>query len=1429
MRYNQLIIFCLFILLYGVEFASCGTSCSTTGVWGEWGPWTECPNTGDPTWDFITRQRECMPTPTGCTQMEPFSCPGKYSEVEFCNTTPAPVVTIASETSTSQEEQTTPRIVDAATSPPIVQETSPSGSEENTSPVGGSSEGNVATSPANSPTSAANSGSSPDSGNGETSPAEASATSPSAQETPPAAEGSSAQASGSSVPASGGNTSPAPSATDGNVDTSPAQSGSSPEPEGSSPSGQGSSPQDSGSSQAAQETSPSGSGEESSPMPGSGSSPSGNGETSPDGNSESSPSEGGESSPMPGSGSSPSGSGETSPDGNSGSSPSGGGESSPSGSGEESSPMPGSGSSPSGNGETSPDGNSGSSPSGASESSPSGSENSGAPTGDSGVSGSGSETSPMPDGNSGAPSGSSAAPGNSEPSATGQSEASQITGGGSSVPASGETSPIPASESSYASEGPRGSVEPGNPPTTTTTMKPGSGTTAPKTTKADQGSGTTLSSTIKPNTGSGSETTHSTTTATMRTQDPQSSVTTSFVAIVCDNCNDLNVYLYKDQPYQDGASVLNRYTSSGCKFVQFFCRPIDWSDSSTVRTVFNKNPNATAPLNANIQCMNGKWYDEENHTEISSLSCIYDQNEDSVTTSATTLSPTSTTKGPLSESVPIIDHNIPCQNCSQLVVNPQVDQAGSATLNFELGDCLTVDVFCQPVGNFTTVDLLFDGVSIGLSGSTVNRTFTCNNATQWVDVTTGQIVMNIACAMVNSSTSTVAPPPTTPATLPIVTEDPLSACDKCPNVIAQPLNETNYYNGMLVLDHYNQTSKCRVVDMTCQGTRPTEYTALIINSYYFISVGTGVQELTVTCSSSGTWLWDGLDITTASCILTDSSTQPIPNNMSTLPPTAAPATMPTTTAVTLAPGQTTPDPAIVACNSCSRLPVISNGVNNFENGFTILQNGNNGQCIEVAVTCQGESSTESVAIVSGANILESSQGSVQMNLTCNEFHVWTSPDGIVIDSISCSVVRERTTALLPTTPTTIPSTSTLPSTTTTTTTTTIPLTTTTTTAMPTTTTTTPLTTTTTTAMPTTTSLCSSCPNMEALSIPSPNDVDTNGQLLLDHYIQSLTNCRTVVIKCSGPDTYHNATILYNGVMDPSMMITSPGQISTSLVCDSTGQWPRLGKSITGVACLVQALPNGATLPPVVPTTSAPEITVPVPTGTTACASCSRSLVTSVPSGYQGAFLTMDSSFNPCLSVQLSCSAPDHVSAVSILSSTGLLLSTSNGMTNLTISCSDSAQWVTQFGTAITGISCGIIAPTTIPATTTTTLSTLPTTLTTLLTQATTTTLQPSQGTGGCESSYWAEWQEWSSCTDDCGMQNQKVAIFNPLSGSCGTWQRFRACNKAMPDCLCSGTAYEKVPCNRNVCKYPRTPSCCAPYTPQSGSNGVFQCLSPPTD
>ena len=132
----------------------------------------------------------------------------------------------------------------------------------------------------------------------------------------------------------------------------------------------------------------------------------------------------------------------------------------------------------------------------------------------------------------------------------------------------------------------------------------------------------------------------------------------------------------------------------------------------------------------------------------------------------------------------------------------------------------------------------------------------------------------------------------------------------------------------------------------------------------------------------------------------------------------------------------------MACNSCSRLPVISSEVNGFENGFTILQNGNNGQCMEVAVTCQGESvsldkfignitksvssviysldifhiyrnqtlkfqSTESVAIVSGVNVLESSQGSVQMNLTCNEFHVWTSPDGIVIDSISCSVVRGK--------------------------------------------------------------------------------------------------------------------------------------------------------------------------------------------------------------------------------------------------------------------------------------------------------------------------------------------------------------------------------------------------------------------------------------
>ncbi|VDO95266.1 unnamed protein product [Heligmosomoides polygyrus] len=83
------------------------------------------------------------------------------------------------------------------------------------------------------------------------------------------------------------------------------------------------------------------------------------------------------------------------------------------------------------------------------------------------------------------------------------------------------------------------------------------------------------------------------------------------------------------------------------------------------------------------------------------------------------------------------------------------------------------------------------------------------------------------------------------------------------------------------------------------------------------------------------------------------------------------------------------------------------------------------------------------------------------------------------------------------------------------------------------------------------------------------------------------------------------------------------------------------------------------------------------------------------------------------------------------------------------------------------------------------------------------------GETSCASSTWAEWREWSNCTDSCG--------------ACGTRQRFRACNKAMPDCFCDGTAFEKEVCNQEVCRYPRNTACCTDYTPSS-YNGRFICM-----
>ncbi|EPB69134.1 thrombospondin type 1 domain protein [Ancylostoma ceylanicum] len=171
---------------------------------------------------------------------------------------------------------------------------------------------------------------------------------------------------------------------------------------------------------------------------------------------------------------------------------------------------------------------------------------------------------------------------------------------------------------------------------------------------------------------------------------------------------------------------------------------------------------------------------------------------------------------------------------------------------------------------------------------------------------------------------------------------------------------------------------------------------------------------------------------------------------------------------------------------------------------------------------------------------------------------------------------------------------------------------------------------------------------------------------------------------------------------------------------------------------------------------------------------------------------MDTYFTDlCINVALSCSAPDKTSDVALVNSHGAHLAMAAATVNLTLSCNDKAYWVTSTGSAVDHLSCGVIQKATEPPKIETT------------TKFETTT-EPS-----CASSKWAEWREWSTCTDTCG--------------SCGTMQRFRACQKSRPECFCEGSAFEKVVCNQEVCRYPREKPCCDGFAPTS-YNGRFFCM-----
>ncbi|CAI4229753.1 unnamed protein product [Auanema sp. JU1783] len=565
----------------------------------------------------------------------------------------------------------------------------------------------------------------------------------------------------------------------------------------------------------------------------------------------------------------------------------------------------------------------------------------------------------------------------------------------------------------------------------------------------------------------------------------------------------------------------------------------------------------------------------------------------------------------------------------------------------------------------------------------------------------------------------------------------------CPNFAAVALQRTDYYNGMLVLDHYtSENSVCRIIDILCRPTNSEDETTLIFDQNSEEIKKKGEVQLQLICDTTGEWIYNSQVVQTASCLAqtADSSVTPDPSITSTTP-------IPTpTTSVVVDPGEN-------GCQKCSRLTV--DGINDddmYFDGFTTLVSYMKGDCNAVYLTCEGNTESDDIVFVMSKTELMKGRGKMPMNLTCNDMAVWTNEQGIVVPNIACGIRRMFTTTVTTTTlSTTVPTTMLMSST-------------------------------------VTESMCSQCPNLEGEAPPSLGPDEDIGTLILDHYFHPTTNCRVVIIRCRGASTYDNLTLYFNG----NEIMTSPYHVSGSLTCSSSGVFSRLGVELKTAACKIKRLASGLTTMMTSPTIStATTTTAP---GTLACSNCNRMFVVGVPSGYRSGLLTMDTIRQPdsCIQVLLSCAAAESAEPVVILNKDGTPITEAYDRINLTLTCNEKSEWITDQSVLVPSLSCGQ--------------------MTTAATTASTTTPNPATATD-CNAAAWATWEEWSTCPTPCG--------------SCGNIQRFRVCNKPSAECRCPGSAFEKSVCNTHVCLYPYpkeiNQSCCSGFKPTS-DRGEFHCL-----
>ncbi|CAB3397575.1 unnamed protein product [Caenorhabditis bovis] len=710
----------------------------------------------------------------------------------------------------------------------------------------------------------------------------------------------------------------------------------------------------------------------------------------------------------------------------------------------------------------------------------------------------------------------------------------------------------------------------------------------------------------------------------------------------CNDCSHINVQLFDGNPFEDASSVLNRYSASGCYYVQFFCRPIEFGDPTPVSTILSGNTSdLSAPLNLSLACRDKKWIllGSAKKTAVTSLSCVYSK-------------PATKTPKPNPEA--------PCMKCTNVVVGQSRFPEGVAYLDHTLDKCLRVVVHCTPVNDGKEVEMMYNLQRTYNGGPEVNRTFTCNKNSKWVDVETKTIINNISCIMpketlktttfrtteivdstvsnlpstdigpISSVNPTLEPEPISttpdkkppednettdhggstiidgttgdPTMTPIDVQTTVGSCDTCADLEPEAISKAGTYNGMLVLWHYRDPiTFCKRVDISCQATmHESDNATLVFNPIG--NVESNVAEITkdIQCSG-GSYFWNDEPIDTVSCIASVTSLVPIT--------TPSPAT--------------TPAPPS-GCSSCRRIPVpVLDHSSGYLNG-QLKAVTRYSSCMHLDLVCHGMSEQDPVALIYEGAEIATGVGSVSMTLDCSATSVWMTPGQQTIDKISCGY---QSIALISTT---------------------------------------------------LSSECGTCEDMQSAKALL-QDQTYDGMIVLYNYNDG---CKKVDISCQGTTATENATLLFHPI---GVISTGPTLHEMTISCSADGTWRYENEVIESVSCLVSEPTGPVVTVPVISTTTTMNPSLPL------CAQCGRLNVGPIStiddSMLNGVSTIAFSTVNKCRHATVTCSGEDDSEGVTLFAASSSLIS-GKGSISFNFICNSASHWMTNAGTSISEVMCG---------------------------------------------------------------------------------------------------------------------------------------------